>query len=803
MVKSQSVKPLSSAALNTRCDPASLPGQTSADLPEGDGLLGQSRAVDALDFGARINRHGYNIFALCDPQSGAMESIRQHLRAIAREGATPPDWVYVQNYRDPRRPVALSLPAGHGRALRDALSRAVRDLKATIPDIFESDAYQQRVKAIHGPVEDAVQDIYDRAEDAGLMLVSDDGGFNFAAMRNGKRLRKEEIQALPQAERRRIDQKTEELETELNDVIRQLPKWEAESAEALRAVNYEFMSQAVARTIAPVRDAFKQSGDVVAFLDEVAADMVEHAHLFVEGGEAQVPVRAGAWSIQPADPMARYAVNLVVDNGDLDGRPVIVEAHPTYSRMVGRMDSVADIGTIHSDFSMLRGGVLQQANGGFLLLDAEQLLELPAAWDALKASLKTGSVAIDTLREFLGDSDTGTIIPEPILLNLKVVLFGDWFLHQALTTQDPDFAKLFRVQADFAESMPRNRNAERDFAYLLGNIQRRYELRPFDRSAMARMVEESSRLAEDAERLSLRLDPLIEIMTEADFWASHNKRDVVRAEDINQAIEARTRRLDLNRELSAEVILRDFRRIETTGTRIGQINGLVVTGSDLIFGMPARITAQARMGAPHVEGTGQIIDIQRQVGKGGPSHSKGVLILAGYLRGRYLKNAPFALSATIAFEQTYSGVDGDSASVAEMCALLSAISGVALKQSLAITGAISQQGEVQAIGAVNEKIEGFFDICQARGLSKEHGVIIPRANMKDLMLRRDVVAACAKGEFAIYAVEHVDEVMELLTGKKAGRRQGGKYPGGSINARVEARLKEFSLASAGSRGGWF
>ncbi|HVN29069.1 MAG TPA: ATP-binding protein, partial [Candidatus Binataceae bacterium] len=492
-MKSHSVKPLSSAALNTRCDPATMPGQTTSDLPDGDGLLGQSRAVDALDFGARINRHGYNIFALCDPQSGAMESIRQHLRAVAREGSAPPDWVYVQNYRDPRRPLALSLPAGHGRVLRDSLARAVRDLKAEIPDIFESDTYQQRVKAIHGPVEDAVQDIYDRAEDAGLMLISGDEGFSFVPMRNGKRLRKEEVQALPQGERRRIDNKTEELESELNTIIRQLPKWEAESAEALRAVNYEFMSQAVARTIAPVRDAFRQSSDIVSFLDEVAADMVEHAHLFVEGGEAQLPVRAGTWSIQPADPLMRYSVNLVVDNADLDGRPVIVEAHPTYSRLVGRMDTVADIGTIHSDFSMLRAGVLQQANGGFLLLDAEQLLELPAAWDALKASLKTGSVAIDTLREFLGDSDTGTIVPDAILLNVKVILFGDWFLHQALTAHDPDFAKLFRVQADFAESMPRDRKSERDFAYLIAGIQRRYELKPFDRSALARMVEESSR----------------------------------------------------------------------------------------------------------------------------------------------------------------------------------------------------------------------------------------------------------------------------------------------------------------------
>ena len=800
-MKSHSVKPLPSAALNARCDPGSLPGQTTADLPDGDGLLGQARAIEALDFGARIERHGYNIFALCDPQSGAMESVRQHLRALAINGTAPPDWIYVQNYRDPRKPRAISLPAGHGRALADAIASAVRDLKAAIPDIFDSDAYQTRVKAIHGPVEDAIQDIYDKAEDAGLMLTSGDDGFSFVPVRQGRRMRKEEVAALPAAERRRLDQKTEQLETELNELIRQLPKWEAQSAEALRALNYEFMSAAINKVVRPVRDTFAASHDVVHYLEEMCADMVEHAHLFIDETDAQLPVRAGAYTIQPADPLIRYSVNVVVDNGDLQGRPVIVEAHPTYSRLVGRMDQVADLGSIHSDFTMLRAGVLQQANGGFLLMDAETLLELPAAWEALKASLKTGAIAIDTLREFLGDSDTGTIVPDPIALNVKVVLFGDWFLHYALQQQDPDFGRLFRVQVDFAESMPRDRASERSFAYLVAGIQRRYQLKPFDRGAIARMVEEASRQAEDAERLSLRLDPLIEVMTEADYWAGQDGRDLVRASDIEQAIATRIRRLDLNRELSVEVILRDFKRIETTGTKIGQVNGLVVTGSDLLFGMPARITAQARMGAPHVEGTRQIIDIQREIGKGGPSHSKGVLILAGYVRGRYLKNAPLALSATLAFEQTYAGVDGDSASVGEICALLSAIANLPLRQSLAVTGAISQQGEVLAIGAVNEKIEGFFDICKARGFTKDQGVIIPKSNTKDLMLRKEVVDACAKGDFSIYPAEHVDQVMELLSGLKAGKRGvGGKFPSGTINARVETSLREFSHASLAGRG---
>jgi lon-related putative ATP-dependent protease len=395
-------------------------------------------------------------------------------------------------------------------------------------------------------------------------------------------------------------------------------------------------------------------------------------------------------------------------------------------------------------------------------------------------------------------------MPDPIPLNTKVILFGDWFLHYALGLYDPDFPKYFRVQADFAEAMPRTRESERGFASLLATIQRRQGLREFDRSAVARLIEEAARQAEDAAKLSLRLDPLIELMTEADYWAAQGGRETVMAADIEQAIAARIRRLDLTRELSAEIILRDFKRIDTTGTKVGQVNGLVVVGTDLIFGLPTRITAQARMGTPIEQGAGQILNIQRQVGKSGPSHSKGVLILGGYLRGRYLLDKPMALSATLAFEQTYSGVDGDSASVAEMCALLSAISGIPIRQSLALTGAISQQGEVQAIGGVNEKIEGYFDICSARGLARDNGVIIPRANIQDLMLRRDVVEACEKGQFAVYAVDTVDQVVELLTGVKAGKRGlGGKFPSGSVNARVEARLREFSAAANSSgRMGW-
>lgn len=804
-MKAQTVKPLELSKLYRRCDPSVIPGKSTDELPDGDGLLGQQRAAEALVFGAGIDRPGYNIFVLADIQTGAMESVRHFLQDMARDGEVPPDWLYVQNYRNPRRPRAITTPAGSGRHLQELLSRVVRELKATIPDIFEGDDYQSRVSAIYGPMEEALQGVYERAAEAGLELVSGEDGFTFVPVRAGRKMRADEIKSMGSGERRRMEMNIEKLEGEMNDLIRQIPRYESEIQEQLRVLNYEFMSSVIEGALSPAREAFRGHGGLRQFLEEMSEDMIENAHLFVEDTDHDVPIRAGAWTIQPADPLMRYAVNLIVDNSKLTGAPVVVEPHPTFSKLMGRMDQAADLGSIHSDFSMLRPGALHTANGGFLLIDAEALLEFPAAWEALKTCLKTGAVAIDTMREFLGESDTGTIMPDPVPLNVKVVLFGDWFLHYALGQYDPEFTRLFRVQADFADSLPRTKENEMGYARLVASLQRRHELRPFDRTGIARMVEEGSRLAEDSERLSVHLETIAETMTEADFWAAHDGADFVSAAHIDQAMEARRRRMGQHQDLCSELILRDFKRIETSGSRVGQVNGLVVTGTpDYQFGMPSRITAQARIGSAR-SGGGQIIDVQRQIGKGGPSHSKGVLILGGYLRGRYCLDQPLALTASLVFEQTYSGVDGDSASVAEMCALLSAIGGIPLKQNFALTGAISQHGEVLAIGGVNEKIEGFFDVCSARGLTGDQGVIIPAANVPDLMLRADVVAACGKGKFTILPVESVDQVMEVLTGMKAGRRRmGGRFPGNTINRRVEERLKSFAASAHGPvRSGWF
>ena len=804
-MKAQAVKPLEIAKLYRRYKASEIPGDSTAELPEGDALLGQQRAAEAIVFGAGIDKAGYNIFVLADPEAGAMESVRQFLQDIAREGEVPPDWLYVQNYSNPRRPHVIAAPAGSGRHLQELLSRTVRELKATVPDIFEGDDYQERVSSIYAPMEGALQTIYDRASEAGLELVAGEDGFTFVPLRGNRRMRQDEIKSLSSGERRRLEQNTERLEAEMNELVRQLPRYETEIQEQLRVLNYEYMSSVIEGALDTVRGAFNGHQSVRQFLEEMSEDMIENVHLFVDDTENDVPIRAGAWTIQPADPLMRYSVNLIVDNSNLTGAPVVVEPHPTFSKLMGRMDQAADLGSLHSDFSMLRPGAMHVANGGFLLIDAEALLEFPAAWEALKICLKTEAVAIDTMREFLGDSDTGTIMPDAVPLNLKVVLFGDWFLHYALGQYDPDFTRLFRVQADFADSLARTKENEAGFARLIATLQRRNELRPFDKSGIARMIEESARMSEDSERLSLHLDTLSETMTEADFWAAQEGVELVTVDHIDKALAARRRRHGLHQDLCSEHILRDYKRIETTGTRVGQVNGLVVIGTpDYQFGLPSRITAQARIGSTHAQGLGQIIDVQRQVGKGGPSHSKGVLTLGGYLRGRYMLDKPLALSASLVFEQTYSGVDGDSASVAEMCALLSAISGIPLKQSIALTGAISQHGEVQAIGGVNDKIEGFFDICAARGLTGDQGVLIPAANVADLMLRADVVEACKNGKFFVTAVETVDQVMEQLTGMKAGRRRlGRRFPGNTINRRVEDRLKAFTIASQSPvRDGW-
>jgi lon-related putative ATP-dependent protease len=479
---------------------------------------------------------------------------------------------------------------------------------------------------------------------------------------------------------------------------------------------------------------------------------------------------------------------VLVDHSDTEGAPVVYEDNPTYQNLIGRVEHMARMGALLTDFQLIKPGALHRASGGYLILDARKVLTQPYAWEALKRVLQAGQIRIESVGQMLSLISTVSLEPEPIPLDVKIALFGERMLYYLLWQLDPDFAELFKVEADFETEMDRTDSNQKLYAQLIATLVQKKDLRPFDRSAVVRVIERSARLAGDREKLTMRTRNIIDLLEEADYWAGENGNGTVTDGDVQQAIEAQIHRADRVRERVQEAILRDTFLIDTQGEVVGQINGLsVLQLGNFAFGRPTRITARTRLGK------GQVLDIEREVELGGPIHSKGVLILSGFLGGRYTSDRPLSLSASLVFEQSYGGVEGDSASSAELYALLSAIADLPLRQSLAVTGSVNQRGQVQAIGGVNEKIEGFFDVCQARGLTGEQGVLIPASNVKHLMLRQDVVEAVEEGQFHVYPVETVDQGIEILTGVEAGEQdEEGTYPEGSVNDRVAKRLAELA-----------
>jgi lon-related putative ATP-dependent protease len=574
----------------------------------------------------------------------------------------------------------------------------------------------------------------------------------------------------------------------------------------MKALNHEIVNLAVGGLIDEVRATYADIQEVGVYLDDVREDVIGNSDdLLAEGGggqdEEQNPMAAlmaRARAGQPS-PLQRYKVNLLVDHSDTQGAPVIYEDNPTYQNLAGQLEYVAQMGALVTDFTQIRPGALHRANGGYLILDARKLLQNAFAWDALKRVLQSCQLKIESIGQMLSMMSTVSLEPEPIPLDVKIALFGDRQLYYLLSNLDPDFGELFKVQADFEEIMERNEGNQEVYARLVASLVRENHLKPFDRSAVGRVIEHSARLVGDAERLSMHLQNIADLLREADYWSGHRQRGngrgdgVVSAEDVQKAIEQQIYRADRLREREQETILRGIWLIDTQGERVGQINGLsVIQLGNFAFGRPSRITARIWAG-----GKGQVLNIEREVEMSGPIHAKGVLILSSFLNARYANDRPLTLSASLVFEQSYSGVEGDSASSAELYALLSAIAEAPIRQSLAVTGSVNQHGQVQAIGGVNEKIEGFFDICRARGLTGDQGVLIPAINLKHLMLRQDVREAVAAGQFAIYPVETVDQGIELLTGIPAGEKNAdGNYPEGTINGRVQKRLEELAEKQA-------
>jgi predicted ATP-dependent protease len=784
-------KPLAPELLVRRCPP--LPFDTTADLPDAEAQLGQERARAAVEFGTAMRASGYHIFVLGPPGVGKRTLVAEIVRRHAESEPAASDWCYLNNFADPRKPAALQLPGGRAVPFQRDMERLVEDLRGSIPAAFEDEDYRARLQALERQLaelrETAIQRVQAHAKERGLTLARTPVGFMVAPVRGGEVLEPEEFRKLPEGEQERIQKEIAAIQDEMQAALRAMPQLEREHREHVKSLNREVALYAVGHLIDDLRNRFSDLPQVHAHLDAVQADVLDNVHDFIESNEEDAAGQIRKLLSGPPT-VRRYSVNVMLDHGSTRHAAVVVEDLPTYSNLFGRIEHHAHFGALLTDFTMIRPGALHRANGGYLLLDARKLVLQPFAWDQLKRALRSGKIRIDTLEQLYGIGGTASLEPEPIPLGVKVVLLGDRLLYHLLAAYDPEFLEHFKVAADFEDDLPRA-GQELAHARLVATVARREGLRAFSRDAVALVLERSSRLAGDAEKLSARLQATDDLLREADQCAATARRDLVAREDVQAAIEGQRERHGRLQERILEQITRGTLLIETSGAELGQVNGLsVIQLGEHAFGHPSRITARVRLGK------GEVVDIEREVELGGPIHSKGVLILGGFLAQRFAADRPFALSASLVFEQCYGGVEGDSASSAELYALLSALSGLPIRQSIAVTGAVNQLGQVQAIGAVNEKIEGFFDVCRARGLTCDQGVLIPAANVKNLMLRAEVVEACAAGKFHVWAVDHVDAGIEILTGVPAGARgPDGRFPEGSVNARAAARVEQLATAA--------
>ena len=788
---------LSPDDLRRRCDPDSLGFTTTAELEPLERLIGQDRAIEAIRLSAGIRHRRFHLFVHGPEGSGRHSSVAKLLAEAAAERPVPDDWVYVHDFDAPDRPRALNLPRGAGPRLRKAMAELIDDLAQGIPALFESEEYQSRRAAIEEEFgsrnEKAFSGLAQRARERGVAILRTPMGFALAPMKDGEVQKPEVIEKLPEAERNAIREHVAQTQQELSEFLESLPRIEKEHRAAIAALNAELAEQVVDLNLADLRAEFAGIKVLEGHFDALRKDLIANAELFLKAGSqsGDGPFPIASAKVHDTPRFHRYAVNVMVSHGgEATGAPVIVESLPTLANLTGRVEYIQQMGTLVTDATLIRPGALHRANGGYLVIDARRLLTEPFAWDALKRCLETAEIRIIGAGERLGLSATGTLEPEPVPLDLRVALVGDRFLHMLLEAHDPEFSQLFTVTAEFGHDMDRREESMKLFARQIAAVVKRECLRPVTADGVAALIEIASREADDAEKLSLVLSRLWDILREADYRAREEVAATIARAHVEGAEAARLRRADRVAERMQEMIARGTLMIATRGSVVGQINGLTVANLGAArFGWPARITARVRLGA------GQVVDIEREVKLGGPIHSKGVLILSGYLSTHYLPDTPLSLWASLVFEQSYGGVEGDSASVAELCALLSALAGVPLSQSFAVTGSINQLGEVQPVGGVNEKIEGFFDACSAQGLTGRQGVLLPRRNVDNLMLRPDVVEAVADGRFHVHAIDHVDQALEILTGLPAGTRgMGGDFDPGSVNANVEARLFDFAEA---------
>lgn len=770
--------------------------KTTKELSVSDGLIGQNRAIDAIRLSANITDRDFNLFVAGPEGVGRHSAVRQLLAEEAARRPTPDDWVYVNNFETPHKPRAMRLPPGQAAVLRQGMQTLVDDLANEVPALFESEEYQTQRRAIEQEAgekqEGPIAAFAEQVKQESVALLKTPMGFMLSAVVDGKPLKPDVYETLDPRQRDEIDAKIERLQHQLADILKQGPLLEKEHRQKVEELHAQMAERVVSLRVRSLAEKYEGNAEVTGYLDAVRQDMISNAELFLQDGETSDngPFPQAVHKFHREPRFHRYGVNIMVSQSEAGtvAAPVIFEDNPTLNLLTGRVEHMSQMGTLVTNFTLIKPGALHRANGGYLVLDARRLLAEPYAWDALKRCLQGGSIAIVSLADWLSLGSTISLEPDPIPCDVRVVLIGGRRLHMLLVMLDPEFGTLFKLLADFEDDLPRTTRSMRHFARVLAAFAARENLCPMTADAVAAVLDHAIRLADDTRKFTLQLGVLGDVMREADHYARAARRDVMQDGDVTKAVAQADHRAGRIKDRMQEAVVRKTVLIDTRGTAVGQVNGLSVIGIGTHrFGRPSRITARTRMG------NAGLVDIEREVELGGPLHSKGVLILSGYLAATYALDVPMSLHASLVFEQSYGGVEGDSASSAELYALLSALSGIGIRQGLAVIGSVNQCGQIQAIGGVNEKIEGFFDICRARRLTGAQGVLIPAANTDNLMLRPDVVAAAEAGRFRILPVTTIDQGIEILTGVRAGkRRRGGAYPEGTLNARVEAQLRAFA-----------
>lgn len=777
--------------LRKRCDPASIPYVDTSVAPPLKATIGQSRAERALDFGLQIKTKGFNIFAAGPVGTGRDTTVRQHVERVAKGEPTPHDWCYVYNFADPRRPMALRLPAGRGVELVKDIDELIRDAREELPKVFESEEYERRrnqlVTGLQQTRDEILKETQVKASEMGFELRMTLQGFATLPIVDGKPVEPEQFDSLSEDAKREIQKRSTKLQDEIRAVMRRMRATEKAARDDTQKLDEEMSLLAVGHLIEGLKDKYSECAQVLAHLEAVKADIIEHLEDFKkEEGQPQMPLLMPQAS--PEAVFARYKVNLFVNNAETRGAPVVVENNPHYYSLFGRIEYEAFLGGVSTDFREIKAGSLARANGGYLVFQALDALVSPMVWETLKRTLRSGELTVENLGEQYRLFPAATLEPEPIPVHVKVVMIGGPYVYAVLDAADDDFRKLFKVKADFEIDMPRTARAVRDYCRFVADLVRGHGLCDLDRTGLAKLVEHGSWLADDQKRLTVRFLDVADVASEAAFWATRNGHCLATAEDVVRALEEKRARMNLVEERVQRAIEEDVLMVDVAGKAAGQVNGLAVyADGDVAFGRPNRITARTRMGR---EG---VIDIEREVKLSGPTHSKGVLILESYLSATFGQTRPLALSGTLTFEQNYGGIEGDSASMAELCALLSSLADAPIRQGTAITGSVNQFGKAQVIGGVNRKIEGFYDVCKAKGLTGEQGVLIPRANVANLMLREDVVEAVDGGRFHVWQYTDVAQAAEALTGVPLGRaRKDGSFTPNSLLARADAKLAGYA-----------